>query len=186
MRTRVDAAAPAWDRGRAMPHKLLRRARTAWRVGPRGWALLGEAAAALLSARLRLRRLPFRQVAARLGPLVRPEAAEAPALDPAREAAARDIGWAVRLAAPALPFRALCLEQALAAQAMLARRGIGCVLNLGVEGAQGMTAHAWLSAGAVRVTGYPVAPTLSAVGCFVTPATAPPAAPTRARGAARR
>lgn len=52
---------------------------------------------------------------------------------------------------------------------MLERRGIGSVLHLGVRdpiwGA--LKAHAWLDAGGLNVTGYPVDPALTKGGRFV-------------------
>lgn len=68
-----------------------------------------------------------------------------------------------------MPFRTACLQQAIAARAMLRRRGIGSVLRLGVGDPSGalLEAHAWLDAGALAVTGYPVDRALTEVGCFV-------------------
>jgi hypothetical protein len=41
---------------------------------------------------------------------------------------ARDIGWAVTRAAGHVPFGAVCLPQAIAAQRMLKRHGIACIV----------------------------------------------------------
>ena len=149
---------------------LPRKARTALSMGSLRRRLLVEAARSLYTARTRIRRLPFAQVAEQLGQLLPdalPDQAPSFALD--QSDVAREIGWAVRTVARLVPFRALCLEQAIAAQAMLKRRGVGSVLYLGVQAAPAspMSAHAWLSAAGVRVTGYPVGPHLRTVGRFV-------------------
>jgi hypothetical protein len=68
-----------------------------------------------------------------------------------------------------MPFRALCLQQALAAHAMLRRRGIASVIHFGTARAgQGLAdGHAWLDAAGVRVTGYPLDPALTELGCLL-------------------
>jgi hypothetical protein len=151
--------------------RLARRLRTAIRLGPANRSLLIEAAAALLAAR-RQADLPFRALATELGGLAapgKPMVEPTVPLDDARIVA--QVGWAVRTAAPWMPFRSLCLQQAIAARAMLARRGIGSVLHLGVgdKGGSGSTliAHAWLDAGGLPVTGYPVDPVYAEAGRFV-------------------
>lgn len=79
-----------------------------------------------------------------------------------------DVGWAVTRTAHYLPFSALCLAQALAARAMLRRRGIGNTLHVGVArpGAAAFEAHAWLEAAGVEVTGYPVPPHFREIACL--------------------
>lgn len=64
------------------------------------------------------------------------------------------VAWAVERAA-ALPWmNALCLPRALAAHAMLRRRGIASKLCLGVARAGGeLTAHAWIEIGEQKVVG---------------------------------
>ncbi|QJE73279.1 lasso peptide biosynthesis B2 protein [Aerophototrophica crusticola] len=80
-------------------------------------------------------------------------------LSPAQEREVARIRWAVRAAARHVPWNAVCLPRAMAAKAMLRRRGIGSTLYLGVAlrpepGVQGRAAaHAWLRAGAVVLTG---------------------------------
>jgi hypothetical protein len=83
--------------------------------------------------------------------------------------AALDVGWAVTRVAAYFPFLAMCLAQALAARAMLSRRGIGSTLHVGVarSGAAPFEAHAWLEAAGVEVTGYPVPPHLREIGCLL-------------------
>ena len=123
----------------------------------RRW-LLAEALLSLAIARIWLLVAPFRRVAAQLGELT---SVDTPAPDAPRSGPeVAEIGWAVRRAADHAPFRAVCLQQAIAAKLMLRRRGVGSVLHLGVArgGPDGMQAHAWLDSGGVAVTGYPVEP----------------------------
>jgi Transglutaminase-like superfamily len=117
------------------------------RLPARAWALLGEAGACLAIARLATLLLPFRVVARRLGPNVTDEPPSGPA-----SPAARPIGWALAAAARRAPWRALCLEQALAAKMMLRRRGITSTMYLGVA-THPVKAHAWVRVGDVNVTG---------------------------------
>jgi hypothetical protein len=133
--------------------------------------LIVEASAALLVARLRSL-LPFKVLARQLGDILAPHGRAATPAPPAPQAEADmifAIRWAVGAVAPWLPFRTLCLQQAIAARAMLERRGIGSVLHLGVRDPTGtaLEAHAWLDAGGLNVTGYPVDPALTEVARFV-------------------
>jgi len=52
---------------------------------------------------------------------------------------------------------------------MLARRGIGSVLNYGVgrDERGALVAHAWIEAGGIALTGYPVPAGISCVGAFI-------------------
>lgn len=69
--------------------------------------------------------------------------------------ARREIAWAVTTAARRAPWRAKCLEQGLAAQAMLCRRGVPGVLHYGLKrGAVGdLAAHVWVTVGGQDVVG---------------------------------
>ena len=147
----------------------LSRIATLFALGGEQRLLLVEAAIHLARARLRIRNTPFAQVAAALGRLVPPDAVGAATPRQAQHDIARDIGWAVRTVAPLVPFRAMCLEQSIAAQTMLRRRAIPSVLHLGVDRTdlKMKAAHAWLSAGPICLTGYPLAPTMTAIGVFV-------------------
>ncbi|MEJ2408661.1 MAG: lasso peptide biosynthesis B2 protein [Novosphingobium sp.] len=149
-----------------------RKMATLLRAGPGRQALVAEAVVSLLVASVISRMTPFRRLAPRLGEFVPPDDARATAGETFSLAHAkriRAIGWAVRSAAPWMPFRAVCLQQAMAAHAMLRRRGIASVMHFGAhydeEGQFG--AHAWLDAGGLRVTGYPVSPGIAELGCFV-------------------
>jgi hypothetical protein len=153
---------------------LRRKLHTASRMTRTDRRLVVEAMAALLAARLRSV-LPFKVLARQLGGIVAPHTqphtqGRPPALlSPAEEETVLAIRWSIGAVAPWMPFRTLCLQQAIAARAMLARRGIGSVLHLGVQGITGpkLEAHAWLDAGGLNVTGYPVDPALAEVGRFV-------------------
>ena len=142
-------------------------------VGHRRRALVIEAAACLLLARLGLLFVPFPKLARRLGHFVPPSDPRATA---ARErgaqhdaALAEEIGWAVTRSARYLPFKAVCLPQAMAARLMLKRRGIASALHFGAGRGEDrpLDAHAWLDAAGVEVTGYPVAHKFAEVACFV-------------------
>lgn len=135
-------------------------------------ALLVEAVAYLLAARLALIFIPFPRLARRLGtfvPPTDPRTAQAHGgATPDQTRLAEAIGWAVTRAARYLPFKAVCLPQAMAARVMLKRRGIGSVMHFGAaKGEDKLDAHAWLDAGGVEVTGYPVAGHFAEIACFV-------------------
>lgn len=136
-------------------------------------ALLFEATAWLLLARLSLLCISFPRLAAHLGTVVAPTdpRARAAASAASRDAAqlAAEIGWAVTRAARHVPFRAVCLPQAMAARLMLRRRGVASVLHFGARTGQTkpIDAHAWLDAAGVKVTGYPVADAFTEIACFV-------------------
>jgi hypothetical protein len=136
-------------------------------------ALLVEAVAYLFAARLALIFIPFPRLARRLGtfvPPTDPRTSQAhSAIAPEQAQVAEDIGWAVTRAARYVPFKAVCLPQAMAARVMLKRRGVGSVMHFGAaKGAsKPLNAHAWLDAAGVEVTGYPVAENFAEIACFV-------------------
>ena len=154
---------------RSIAHKV----RTVLVMGPRRQLLVAEASASMAIARISLAIYPFRKLAKGFGAFVPPN--DPRALASAAKAgeeharAAKEIGWAIRTAAPWMPFRSVCLQQAMAAHAMLKRRGIGSVMHFGAGKSveKPLDAHAWLDAAGVKVTGYPVASNLSEIGCFV-------------------
>lgn len=120
-----------------------------------------EALAELARARL-MTLMPARVYTADLGVLspagreVEAEAAEESHADQAAE-----IGRVVAGVAQAMPFRALCLQQAIAVRRMLRRRGMRATVLLGVsrhlraaaEGRSETGAHAWVTVGARVVNG---------------------------------
>lgn len=154
------------DGWRAAPRRLAGLVRTAW---PKR-ALVAEACVRLALAETRLRLFPLKRQGLRdLVP-----AAHSPSVEPtagggqAERQAALDVGWAVTRIAGYFPSSAMCLAQALAARAMLRRRGIGSVLHVGVARSEAapFEAHAWLDAAGVEVTGYPVPPHFREIGCL--------------------
>ena len=84
--------------------------------------LLVEAAAELLRARLQLLPLPGLDWQRALG--ARSVGTAAVVADRPPDGSAGDVGWAVSVAARVVPWRSVCLPQAIAAQRMLRRRGI--------------------------------------------------------------
>ncbi len=140
-------------------------------VGRRRRALVVEAVIYLLLARLGLIFVPFPKLARRLGAFVPPSdprALAARAQGP-QAALAQEIGWAVTRSARYVPFKAVCLPQAMAARVMLKRRGVASVLHFGAARGEDkpLDAHAWLDAAGVEVTGYPVAKQFAEIACFV-------------------
>ena len=154
---------------RRMAHKLRRFGQIG---GRRRWLLI-EAAVWLLLARLALLAIPFPALARRLGAFVPPT--DERVMLAGRGASARDtelaeaIGWATVRAARHVPFKAVCLPQAMAARIMLRRRGVASVLHFGAAKGRDkpIDAHAWLDAAGVEVTGYPVAGQFAEIACFV-------------------
>lgn len=157
----------------AQSQSIAHKVRTALVMGPRRQLLVIEASASMAIARISLAIYPFRKLAKRFGAFVPPNdprvLASAANAAEGQARTAREIGWAVRTAAPWMPFRSVCLQQAMAAHAMLKRRGVGSVMHFGAGKGNDkpIDAHAWLDAAGVKVTGYPVAPNLSELGCFV-------------------
>jgi len=122
------------------------------RISPAQRSLLWEALAALAMARIALACVPFSRIAGWLGMA----GAEGPAsVTPEQAQAAEEIGWAVSALARRVPWDGRCFAQALAATAMLRRRGVEGTVSFGVsEGTTaGFEAHAWLRVGSRGVTG---------------------------------
>ena len=109
---------------------------------PREYLLLAEASTLVTIVNLALRFLPYRF----LERMNRVKAAATGSAIPA-SAAPGKIGWAVQAVSRRLPGRNACLVQALAAQAMLRRRGFVSDLRIGVAGRDpdgAIKAHAWV------------------------------------------
>ena len=158
---------PRLPRERRLARRMARRY---LRLPMRDRMLLLEAVMRLAMARLSLIFVPFSVLASRLGAVERadPDSSVAPPLPLQQQEAVRKIGWAVTRAARYIPFRAVCLPQAIAAKAMLRRRGIASVMHFGVaKTREKMDAHAWLDAGRIEVTGYPVEASYVEVARFV-------------------
>ena len=122
------------------------------RISPAQKRLLREAFGALATARIVLACIPFRRIAAWLGTK---GAESAASVTPEQAQLAEQVGWAVSAVARRIPWDGRCFAQALAATAMLRRRGVDGTVSFGVcEGATaGFEAHAWLRVGARMVTG---------------------------------
>jgi hypothetical protein len=146
-------------------------------VGHRRRALVIEAVAWLILARMALILIPFPRLARHLGTFVPPSDARAvkaaSAAIPEQARLAAEIGWAVTRSARYVPFKAVCLPQAMAARVMLKRRGVKSIMHFGAAKGQDkgqsrpFDAHAWLDAAGVEVTGYPVAAQFAEIACFV-------------------
>ena len=109
--------------------------------------LLVEAAFSLALARLAILVIPFRRIVPWL---------ERSPDSPQRNAVAiATVRQAVEIAARNVPWNAVCLPQAMACKAMLARRGQGSALHIGAAMGDGggLMAHAWLVAGGEIVIG---------------------------------
>jgi hypothetical protein len=152
---------------------IRRTLRSAREVGWRRRAMLAEAGFWLLVARIALLVVPFQRLARGLGAFVPPAdprvASVAAPTTPDEAEIAKLVSWAVTRGAAHVPFRAVCLPQAMAARIMLKRRGIASAMHFGA--AKGtdkpLDAHAWLDAAGVKVTGYPVGPQFAEIACFV-------------------
>jgi hypothetical protein len=109
--------------------------------------LVCEAVVALGVARLIVITTPFRFMASILS--------RVPDRGSCDEELVLRVSKAVTIAARNVPWNAVCLPQALAAKAMLARRGCGSAFHLGAgTDAQGkLISHAWLVAGGKVVVG---------------------------------
>jgi Transglutaminase-like superfamily len=125
----------------------LRKLKTFLSMGGTDRWLVCEAIVMLGMARFIVIAAPFRLVARWLS--------YAPHTMSCDEALLLRVRQAVTTAARNVPWNAECLPQAIAAKAMLARRGCGSSLHLGADlNAQGkLTAHAWLVAGGTVVVG---------------------------------
>ena len=110
-------------------------------------ALLLEAGLWLLVARIALRTLSFARIAGLASGNI--------ATRPATDASAARIAWAVETAAARAPWAALCFERALAAHALLRRRGWASRLFYGARNGDspGPAAHVWVRSGDKAVVG---------------------------------
>lgn len=151
---------------------LRHRANRTRQIDNRDRLLLAEAIWNLAAARLRLATQPFSRIARRLGGFTTPAQAQEKYAghrwSADDRAVATKVGWAVTRAARHVPFGAVCLPQAMAAKAMLARRGIASTMHFGTMrgDALSLSAHAWLDAAGVEVTGYPVEAQFTEIACI--------------------
>lgn len=123
-------------------------------LSPAERRLFMGAAGLLTAVRVGLWVLPFRWVHKAVGAIGSPPRSR----DDARPTAER-IVWAVEAAARRVP-RTTCLVRALAAQALLARRGYTSQLRLGVTRGsnEAFEAHAWIEQDGRVLLGGPVEP----------------------------
>lgn len=154
--------------------RLVRRLLLRFRqIDNRRRVFLIEAVTCLLVARLALIFIPFARLASHIGTFVPPSDPRAmqatTGMTDRQTLLAEDIGWAVTRAARYVPFKAVCLPQAMAARVMLRRRGVASVMHFGAaKGSEKpLDTHAWLDAAGVEVTGYPVAKNFAEIACFV-------------------
>jgi hypothetical protein len=138
--------------------------------------VLAEAVLNLAAARLKHAAVPFDRLVKEFGGKQSPSQTSTPAepkpvasLSETDRFSVETVKWAVESAARYVPFRAVCLQQAMAAHAMLNRRHIESEMHFGVlrkpDGS--LAAHAWLSAGHLEVTGFPLEPNLVEMTRFV-------------------
>ncbi len=93
----------------------------------------------LAGARILILTVPFKYLASWLR--------RAPETEICDDETLRQVRRAVMTAARHVPWNAVCLPQAMAAKAMLARRGYGSAFHLGagIQPERGLMAHAWLT-----------------------------------------
>jgi len=79
-----------------------------------------------------------------------------------------DVRWAVETVARSVPWRAMCIQQGLALQWMLRRRGVDARLHYGIarDEVGGLAAHVWVAAGDAVVIGGADAPRFRRVATF--------------------
>lgn len=123
-------------------------------------ALIGEAVLWLGLSRLLVLTVPFWLLARWLGRASERNAEDGVLLMRVRRA--------VTTAARNVPWNAVCLPQAMAAKAMLARRGCGSSLRLGAgfDGKGQLIAHAWLVVGGTVVVGAAGMPGITPLTSF--------------------
>ncbi len=143
------------------PTAVARRQRSRWhRLTALPWQrrwLLAEAFVLLLAARSALRLLPTRWIFRWL---------ERPLHNPVEDhGAAEQARWAVISAARYSPISFVCFPQALAAHAMLRRRGVASVMHYGVRRSadRQLRAHTWLEVEGRMLLGGESAPLFAAV-----------------------
>jgi Transglutaminase-like superfamily len=117
------------------------------RMGWKERLLLLEAALFLALARAAILAIPFRRIVPWLQRAPEQMGSDADTIAAVRRA--------VMTAARHVPWNAVCLPQAMACKAMLARRGQGSALHVGagLQDGKGLMAHAWLVAGGEVVVG---------------------------------
>ena len=130
----------------------------------REWLILSEASAMLALASLAISFVPFRTLVGALGAAY-PQTGGDESSDARR---ADEASWAVRAAAPFLPWRTVCFQKGLALHVMLRRRGIRSLLHYGVaqRAETGLAAHVWVSAGERVLIGGREAPEFACLATY--------------------
>ena len=114
---------------------------------PRDWFLMAEALILLAAASAMVRLLPFRRIVRLAQSPLRAAGENSVDLDRLRRAIE---AWARRV-----PWRAMCIQCALALHLLLRRRGIASELHYGIRKAaeRPLSAHVWLSVDGVTLIG---------------------------------
>ena len=122
-----------------------------WRQKAARYCLLAETTMFLMTARVALRLLDFRQLVWFFE--LTPSQPEASGTERAR--LRNEVQWAISTLKRNLPFQTTCFHRAIAAQAMLRRRKIGTVLYYGAATLpeKGLCAHVWVRDGDKDVVG---------------------------------
>lgn len=112
---------------------------------------------------------PFKRLAVWLGFNVG-AAGFIPLLTPRQQWQALMIGRAIRTIAPYTPWESNCFPQAIAARILLSWYGVPYAFFFGLNrdpNTKKISAHAWVSADRIRVTGGDSFPNFTVLGCFV-------------------
>lgn len=135
----------------AIPSVVGRKCRTARSLSLTDLTRTAEAAASLLLAEILVHLVPVRHWQTALAGVQPVTSAD----DGAEPGVLRQVEQAIDRAARNMPISAKCLARALAARAMLRRRGVAARIHLGVRpcARRGHVFHAWTSVGAIVVTG---------------------------------
>ncbi len=124
------------------------------------WVMLGL-------ARLLLKVIPFVRLAPWLGRAVELDT-DIPSLDQRQHQRARLIGRTIQFAARHTPWLSTCFTQVVAARCLLRLYRVPYVIFFGLaRGSDGLQAHAWITAGEVKVTGGIGFDRFVVVGCFL-------------------
>lgn len=133
----------------------MRRRAESWRLYVALGPSIIEAALYLVMARLAIRALPFERLAWFLTLAPRqPEITGAK-----RKRVLNEVQRAIEATVCRLPGQTTCFSRAVAAQAMLRRRGVGATLYYGAATSpeRGLAAHVWLQDGEEGVVGHQAA-----------------------------
>lgn len=131
------------------------------RLGRERQSLLIEAVYELALASASVAFLPFRRAIVR-GSTPLAEGRRPPG-------GTESVVWAVEAAARRLPWRTVCIEQGIAAQRMLRRRGIDARLHYGARNdhaASRLEAHVWATVDGVPVIGGPEQDRYAAIATY--------------------